>query len=426
MRALAAKISVILSSATFACGISHNTLSVGPTIASVIVVGETREGTRAWAFGTSAPVELISAGLLGESQDYVLTVLGYRAELGALLLPEGPVELVADGDPLPRWDAQWTAQDEAPQLQTSTATRAAIAELRVKRSTDLCLERGSCFGLRDQICQPSCVDAPPPPEVAPPSAPAFGPCPAGWTEVLDPRLGPRCEPWAQDRPADCGPRQVLFPGERRCHALGDPCPIDRFAPGLPASTLFVDGAAPAGGIGTRVGPYQRIAAALAAARPGTTIALAPGSYAEAVVLPDGVSLRGACAAETTIAGPPAGVVVDLAGSATVAGLTISGGQTALRAGSGRQSLRGLWLTGSMVDGLLLGPGAETTVRDLTPSGPVRRGFAQPISGCATSAPGPSIAEPGCSSIRAGQSWTDSWCWGPPTPGWSSMAPRRPG
>jgi len=364
VRAFTAKISVILSSATVACGISHNTLNVGPTIASVIVVGETSEGTKAWAFGTSAPVELISAGLLGDSQDYVLTVLGYRAELDALLLPEGPVELVAEGDPLPRWDAQWTAQDEAPQFQTSTATRAAIVELRIKRSTDLCLERGSCFGRADQICQPSCAYTPPPPDVAAPNAPVFGPCPAGWTEVVDPTLGPRCEPWAQDRPPYCGPQQAIFPGERRCHLLGDPCPADQFAPGLPASTLFVNGTAAAGGNGTRLAPYQRIAAALAASRPGMTIALAPGSYAEAVVLPDGISLRGACAAETTIAGPPTGVVVDLVGSASVAGLSIVGGQTALRAGSGRQSLRGLWITGATVEGLLLGPGAQTTVRDL--------------------------------------------------------------
>ena len=349
MRAFTAKISVILSSATVACGISHNTLNVGPTIASVIVVGETSEGTKAWAFGTSAPVELISAGLLGDSQDYVLTVLGYRAELDALLLPEGPVELVAEGDPLPRWDAQWTAQDEAPQFQTSTATRAAIVELRIKRSTDLCLERGSCFGRADQICQPSCAYTPPPPDVAAPNAPVFGPCPAGWTEVVDPTLGPRCEPWAQDRPPYCGPQQAIFPGERRCHLLGDPCPADQFAPGLPASTLFVNGTAAAGGNGTRLAPYQRIAAALAASRPGMTIALAPGSYAEAVVLPDGISLRGACAAETTIAGPPTGVVVDLVGSASVAGLSIVGGQTALRAGSGRQSLRGLCL-GQRVEG----------------------------------------------------------------------------
>lgn len=368
MRAFAAKISVILSSVTFACGISHNTLSVGPTIASVIVVGETREGTKAWAFRTSAPVELISAGLLGDSRDYVLTVLGYHAELGALLIPEGPVELVADGDPLPRWDAQWTAQGEAPQFQTSTGTRAAIAELRIKRSTDLCLERGSCFGRTDQICQPSCADAPPPPDVAAPDAPAFGPCPVGWTEVLDPRLGRRCEPWAQEQPRDCGPGQAIFPGERRCHALGDPCPADPFAPGLPAGTLFVDGTAAEGGNGTRLAPYQRIAAALAASRPGMTIALAPGSYAEAVVLPDGIALR-ACAAETAIAGPPIGAVVDLVGSATVTGLTISGGQTGLRAGTGQHSLRGLWITGATVEGLMLGPGAQTTVRDLALRGP---------------------------------------------------------
>jgi hypothetical protein len=59
------------------------------------------------------------------------------------------------------------------------------------------------------------------------------------------------------------------------------------------------------GDGSRDAPFATIAAAAAAAKPGDTLLVAAGSYAEGVALPAGVHLEGAGADAVTIA-PPAG------------------------------------------------------------------------------------------------------------------------
>ncbi len=81
-----------------------------------------------------------------------------------------------------------------------------------------------------------------------------------------------------------------------------------------------------GGDGSRASPFGTIAAALAAAGAGTIVALSKGSFDEAVVLSSGVSLRGACAAETrlTAAGSGSAVVEVTASGAALEGLTIAG------------------------------------------------------------------------------------------------------
>ena len=134
------------------------------------------------------------------------------------------------------------------------------------------------------------------------AAPAITPCPDGWREVSG-----ECDPWPESGPADCPFGQAHFPGEPGCRSVGSACPPGDFALGLPddGTVLFVLETAAAGGDGTRAAPYRTINDALAAATAGQTIAIGKGTYGELVVLPEGVTLAGACAAETQL-GPIGG------------------------------------------------------------------------------------------------------------------------
>ncbi len=155
-----------------------------------------------------------------------------------------------------------------------------------------------------------------------PAPPAITPCPDGWREALG-----ACDPWPESGPADCPDGQWHFPGEEGCTAIGPACPTGDFADGLPddGTVLFVRGGE-SGGDGSRASPFGTIAEALAAVEAGETIALAKGTFAEAVELPAFVTLRGACATGTvlTTSDPDAGAVVWADdGAGTVRDLTVS-------------------------------------------------------------------------------------------------------
>ncbi|MCZ7686077.1 MAG: DUF1565 domain-containing protein [Sandaracinaceae bacterium] len=124
--------------------------------------------------------------------------------------------------------------------------------------------------------------------------------------------------------SSCAGGEAHFQGEAGCAPLGA-CPAGEWADGLGGDVLFVRAGA-SGGDGSRASPFGTIAAALAAARAGTIVALSKGSFDEAVVLSSGVSLRGACAAETrlTAAGSGGAVVEVTASGAALEGLTIAG------------------------------------------------------------------------------------------------------
>ena len=81
----------------------------------------------------------------------------------------------------------------------------------------------------------------------------------------------------------------------------------------------------ASGDGSAAKPFATIGAAALAAKPGTTIAVGPGAYAESVTLAGGVSLKGSGSGSTTIAPVAlAGVYVKGPGSTTVSDLKVSG------------------------------------------------------------------------------------------------------
>jgi hypothetical protein len=145
---------------------------------------------------------------------------------------------------------------------------------------------------------------------AEPAAPVLGPCPTGWSEI---ELGgvDVCTPYpATGAPAACEDGFVHLPGDPGCVRFGSECPADGVPAGLPkvVSVLFVRAGA-SGGDGSAARPFGSIGEALGVAAAGAVVAIAPGTYDEALRLERPVTLWGAC---------PAGVV--LTSSATSAAL----------------------------------------------------------------------------------------------------------
>jgi hypothetical protein len=134
---------------------------------------------------------------------------------------------------------------------------------------------------------------------APPAPPAFGPCPDGWTESSVGGVA-TCEPFPGGEPADCAIHEAHFPGTPGCATIGEPCPAGDYADGLPAAGVLHVRAGASGGDGSASRPYGRIADAVARAGVGTIIALARGRYDEAIRPRSGVTLWGACVAETIL------------------------------------------------------------------------------------------------------------------------------
>jgi hypothetical protein len=157
------------------------------------------------------------------------------------------------------------------------------------------------------------------PPVAPP---AISPCRAGWSEAAVDGLV-ECDPYPGGRDESCAEGEAHFPGEAGCRPIGAPCPTSTFSPDLPAGSavVYVDSAASPGGDGTRAAPHAALSdVSWSSLASGTTVALARGSYDGTLPLPAGVSVVGACVAETILVGTTAPV--------TTLALVTSGGDPA--------------------------------------------------------------------------------------------------
>jgi hypothetical protein len=137
-----------------------------------------------------------------------------------------------------------------------------------------------------------------------PALPVLTPCPDGWRE-LQTSEGPTlsyCEPWPEDGHQSCDADAVHFPGTEGCALLGTACPTGNWAADLPQerSILYVQSDAAPGGDGSAEAPFSSISEALAQADPETVLALATGTYDEAVMAGRGVTLWGACVGETVL------------------------------------------------------------------------------------------------------------------------------
>lgn len=192
-------------------------------------------------------------------------------------------------------------------------------------------------------------------------------CAPGWTPVPDDEgvvIG--CNPWPGGTRATCTAiDEAHFPGEPGCGRVGDACPAGDFPEGLPAgaTVLYVRAGAPSGGDGSLAAPFSTIAGALTAAPDGATLALAKGTYAEAVGLRRSVTIWGACAAETTIASPSAVYSVLTSGPVVaLRGVHLRGGGGLLQS-AGDLTLRGVVVTDSGSDALALLSGS-TAIDDV--------------------------------------------------------------
>jgi hypothetical protein len=140
----------------------------------------------------------------------------------------------------------------------------------------------------------------------PVTLPDLGPCPTGWRAVPpeEPDGVTTCDPWPEAGREECeAVDEAHFPGEQHCARVGTACRSGDWADDLPAGArvLYVRAGEAAGGDGTRELPFGMIADAMDAATPGTIIALSKGTFDEAVELDGGVTLWGACVAETLVA-----------------------------------------------------------------------------------------------------------------------------
>ncbi|MCB9596867.1 MAG: hypothetical protein H6719_29360 [Sandaracinaceae bacterium] len=161
---------------------------------------------------------------------------------------------------------------------------------------------------------PVLVDAGPPPvdagapfaEPTPPAPPVFTPCPAGWSTVSSGEGFEVCEPPTSP---PCAPGTERFVDEAACAPIGAACPTDEWAePPASGAAVYVRAGA-TGGSGTRAAPYGTIADAIVRAPPGATLLLARGTYDETLDVFGGLTVRGACAAETILAPSSGGITV---------------------------------------------------------------------------------------------------------------------
>ncbi len=217
---------------------------------------------------------------------------------------------------------------------------------------------------------PPTVRTPAPP--APPVLPFLTPCPDGWRDV--PPTGSQgvatCEPWPAGKPA-CPDGEAMFPGDGACVPLGHACPAGEWPEDLPtgAPVLYVRAAGAAGGDGSMTSPFGTAAEALAVATPGTVIALGKGTHAGPIMLGDGITLRGACAADTLVATPSTATgrasIVATGSSVSVADLQITGPFIGLRVESGGSlEARGVLVVGADAGALNATGGATLDARDV--------------------------------------------------------------
>jgi len=136
------------------------------------------------------------------------------------------------------------------------------------------------------------------------ASPVLTPCHDGWREVERDGVA-TCDPYPEMGIASCGPGEAHFPGEPGCVVVGDACPTGAFAEGLPTdgTVTYVDAAASPGGDGSAATPYASLSeVSWSTLRAGATVALAKGTYVGTLPLKAGVTVVGACAAETVVTG----------------------------------------------------------------------------------------------------------------------------
>ncbi len=180
---------------------------------------------------------------------------------------------------------------------------------------------------------------------------------------------------------------MWLPGDTACERLGPACPAGEFATDLPSSgVLYVSASAAAGGDGSMAAPFATITDALAAASSGTIVAVGKGTWDEAVTVPAGVTLEGACVAGTHIA--PSSTASGVTGAVASGGVgiavkdvTISGALPGLRITHAGAQVRDVAVVGAtsvgldvMGDGVLDADGVLVRGTEVSPTDGFARGI----------------------------------------------------
>ncbi|MCC7540639.1 MAG: hypothetical protein IT379_30770 [Deltaproteobacteria bacterium] len=197
------------------------------------------------------------------------------------------------------------------------------------------------------------------PDVAAPAPPELGPCPEGWRRIESATGIAHCDPWPEAGHARCArDDETMLPGDPACRRIGSACPAGDFATDFPAGStvVHVRPSAEPDGDGTPERPFATIEAAIAGSPQRAILALAKGTYREAVRLNGGRVLWGACVAETVLSVTDASAAGD--GVVTVTGRNV-GVRNLQIADSGRVgiNLRGTGASGVIEDVLV----ARTTI-----------------------------------------------------------------
>ncbi len=151
-----------------------------------------------------------------------------------------------------------------------------------------------------------------------PALPELGPCPPGFASEREPIAGLEvCAPFMGEARSECATQEAQLASSAACSRIGEACTADGF-PAVDAA-IFVRALASAGGTGTRAAPLSTIGAALSRARSGDVIAIGEGTYDEALRVPGGVTLVGACLERTTLTSSASGLtgVIEVIGDGVV-------------------------------------------------------------------------------------------------------------
>lgn len=233
--------------------------------------------------------------------DVDVTALFYTRPLASLDLIAGAVQTVPDGRQLPAsprtMQTRIRGEDVTPWEEIS-ALPDAVAAVRLPAIQSACVQRGGCYASETSGCVVPCPApaAPLPPVDAVP--PVLTPCPPGQTPVeIDTEIVV-CDPFPNGR-SICAPGTAHFLGDAGCTRIGPACPSGRFPDVEPGATV-VYVAQGESGVGTQASPYGTITEALADASSGDVVLVAAGRYTESFTVPVGVTVRGACVAETIV------------------------------------------------------------------------------------------------------------------------------
>ncbi len=164
--------------------------------------------------------------------------------------------------------------------------------------------------------------------------------------------------------ASCPAGELAVPGDKTCHSVS-PC-TGRFGTAKDApDTVYVDAALPDGD-GSRDRPFATIQRAIDAAREGATVAIAAGRYAESIHIKKRVVLHGACASKVEIAGSGEFASVDVAATAELYDLGVSGSGFGVVVTNAKDVvLERVHVHDTRVGGVYVangGPGASATLR----------------------------------------------------------------